>query len=112
MEDGGFTLVKKGRRGSRPPAKPPGGGGGAGGAGFGFRYQQQPGSEAATSFAASLATVQQQLDAAVEQLERSRLWAELLAVLQPLPPVADVVCFGVGSFASSASARYQLAQRR
>lgn len=102
MEDGGFTLAKKGRR-SRggpkscaPAAKDCGGG---------FRYQRT----GAADSVANLAALQQQIDAAVAEVERSELWSRLAALLRPLRPFVELVCLGVGSFASSASARYQLA---
>ena len=105
MEDGGFTLVKKGgRNGGRPPAAAKAHSGG----GCGFRYQGACEAATAAAPAATLAALQQQLDVAVEQLEGSGLWKAVRATLHTTP-VTDIVCLGVGSFGSSASARYQLA---
>ena len=105
MEDGGFTLVKKGRRSRGGPkpcasaARDCGGGG--------FRYQRTAAAGATT--VANLAALQLQIDAAVAEVERSELWSRLAVLLRPLGPLEGLVCLGVGSFASSASARYQLA---
>ena len=108
MEDGGFTLVKKG---ARVGGKQRGRTGTAGkqSDGGGFRYQGVPEAAKAASPAATVAAMQQKLDAAVAQLEGSGLWRGVRAALQATPRVSNIVCLGLGSVGSSASARYQLA---
>jgi hypothetical protein len=108
MEDGGFTLVKKGARSGGKQRGRAGSTGGQQSDGGGFRYQGV--SEAAAAApGAALAAMQQQLDAAAAQLEGSGLWEGVRAALRATPQVSNIVCLGVGSFGSSASARYQLA---
>ena len=109
MEDGGFTLVKKGARVGGKQRGRTGSTGGKQSDGGGFRYQGVPEAAAAASPAATLAAMQQKLDAAVAQLEGSGLWRGVRAALQATPRVSSIVCLGLGSVGSSASARYQLA---
>ena len=109
MEDGGFTLVKKGARVGGKQRGRTGSTAGKQSDGGGFRYQGVPESAAAASPTATLAAMQQKLDAAVAQLEGSGLWRGVRAALQATPRVSSIVCLGLGSVGSSPSARYQLA---
>ena len=49
------------------------------------------------------------MDEAVAELRVSPLCSGLLRALRSLPPISSIVCLGVGQFASSRPARYQLA---
>ena len=109
MEDGGFTVVKKGARSGGKQRVRASSTGGQQSEGGGFRYQGVSEAAAAAAPAATLAAMQQKLDAAVAQLEGSDLWEGVRAALRATPQVSNIVCLGVGSFGSSASARYQLA---
>ena len=49
------------------------------------------------------------MDEAVAELRVSPICSGLLRALRSLPPISSIVCLGVGQFASSRPARYQLA---
>ena len=58
---------------------------------------------------AALVAVSRRIDSAMAEVKQSPFCTGLLRALRALPPVASIVCLGVGNFASSASARCQLA---
>jgi hypothetical protein len=58
---------------------------------------------------AALIAVSRRIETAMAEVKQSPFCAGLLRALRVLPPVASIVCLGVGNFASSYSARCQLA---
>jgi hypothetical protein len=57
----------------------------------------------------SVAAINRHLEAALTEVRAAPLLAALLAAFAEEPPVAAIVCLGVGRFAVSRAARYQLA---
>ena len=124
MKDGGFTLVaRRGRgdgrgrlahnRGDALDAHGARSGGGresASGQPSLTRVAHGVTAASGASDAAQLARLDQRIEACKAELRSSPFLAELLSgVLQPAGPFRALLCLGVGSFASSRQARYQLA---
>ena len=108
MRDGGFTVVsrRRGRGGSAPPPpsslqqaaqlRP----------NTDFRYRTSGVNNGATA----LATLENRLDHAIAELRESATFvAELIRILRASGAFSEMLCLGIGRFASNRAARYQLA---
>ena len=117
MEDGGFTIIshrrgRGGRKGHSVAAAR------RATDAAGFRYgkggpcggSSSSSSSSATVDPAAIDTLRRRVDQAVEELRSSPLYSGLVQRLRSGPrPIDEIVCLGVGNFASQYSARSQLA---
>jgi hypothetical protein len=113
MRAGGFTIVSK-RRGRGPPTRPPREEGLV--TANGARANLVGNARAAPSGDSSAADdeiLDQRLDAAVAELRAAVFAQQLIAYVRSVsvgaPAIDSLLCLGVGHFASSRAARYQLA---
>lgn len=108
MEAGGFQLVSSRRRGKAPAARAATAKERAA-ASFLSRQWSDNGAGSEEADDAALAAVGRRVEAAMAEVRQSPFYAGLLRALRSQQPVASILCLGVGNFASSYSARCQMA---
>lgn len=117
MEDGGFTIVsqRRGRGGGRKHAAVTAARHATDTAGFRYGNSagssiSQTGSSNAKVDEAAIKTLRHRIDQAGLEVRQSAFYSGLLQQLRAGPaPIDEIVCLGVGNFASQYSARCQLA---